>query len=71
MIDESTKEYLFGKIVKRNVLKVGQFKLNQGTESNYYYDFSEFADSLGTTELGFVFLGNFKTKIIQRFEQRF
>lgn len=55
MIDVSIKQYLFGKIVKRNVLKVGNFQLNQGTESNYYYDFSGFADSLGITELGFIF----------------
>jgi orotate phosphoribosyltransferase len=62
MIDKSIKEYLFGKIVKRNVLKVGNFQLNQGTESNYYYDFSEFADSSGITELGFIFWETLKPK---------
>ena len=46
--------YFAKKVVERNVLSTGDFLLNSGTKSKFYYDFSRFSDSKGLIELGFV-----------------
>lgn len=47
--------YLTKKIIERQVLSLGNFVLNSGQVSQYYYNFGKFSDSLGLKELGFAF----------------
>lgn len=50
------QNYLLTKIKERGVLiKDGDFRLNSGEHSSFYFDFSKFSDSKGLTELGFIF----------------
>jgi len=55
MSNPSLSQYLAKKIVERDVLSIGEFQLNSGTTSKFFYDFSKFSDSKGLVELGFVF----------------
>jgi len=55
MNGSKVSNYLKTKINDRNVLlKEGNFVLNSGEISPFYFDFSKFSDSEGLVELGFV-----------------
>lgn len=51
----SMSRYLAKKIIERGVFTIGEFQLNSGNISKYFYDFSKFYDSKGLDELGFAF----------------
>ncbi len=51
----SMSKYLAKRIIERDVLQIGEFYLNSGKFSKFFYDFSKFSDSKGLNELGFVF----------------
>lgn len=51
--------------LKQNVLSQGDFALNSGQHSDYYYNFGQFNDSKALTELGFIIWSTMK-----QFEQR-
>lgn len=52
----NVQQYLLTKIKERGVLtQGGDFQLNSGVHSSFYFDFSKFSDSKGLTELGFIF----------------
>lgn len=64
-MNNSVAPYFTRKMVERNVLNIGEFVMNSGLKSIFYYDFSHFNDSKGLIALGFAYTKTIKDLNLQ------